>query len=197
MGPQRNQGSHFPPTGTHTLARTIAKQHNHKHQRGTQENTQTRKKTDARARICLSISCCISSRARTPRLRRVSRTCQDFPSNKMANSSVAVKAQRAAPLWRHNQYESNKKAQTEEETKACQHMHRARGKMNRVGLRPAGSICTAEQWCTNQLTWLTNEEEPPPPPHTAQPHPCNPARVPHQGGGRVGGTCSARTLDTP
>lgn len=84
----------------------------------------------------------------TFRLQRVS-DLPRLPSNKMANGSVAVKAQRAAPLWRHNQYESNKKAQTEEETKACQHMHRARGKMNRIGLRPAGSICTAEQWRTN------------------------------------------------
>lgn len=44
----------------------------------------------------------------------------------MANSGVAVKAQQAAALWRHDQYESNKKAQAEEETKACQHVHTER-----------------------------------------------------------------------
>lgn len=68
----------------------------------------------------------------------------------MANSSVAVKEQQAAPLWRQNQYESNKKAQTEAETKACRHMHTKReGEKTGIGPGPAGSICTAEQWHTN------------------------------------------------
>lgn len=38
--------------------------------------------------------------------------------NKMANTNADIKTPQAALLWEHNQYELNKKLQTEEETKA-------------------------------------------------------------------------------
>lgn len=80
------------------------------------------------------------------------------------------------------------------------HAHTARERETWFGLRPAGSICTAEQWHSNQLTKLTNEDPPTPNPQpnptTATPvtlleHPDQPGWVSGWVDGLHGGGCGA------